>query len=173
MLDMALVLNGSGQELQKSGIGFSHQLVGMYTQSIGEWSHYLIAVIAFFCIFGSTITCIDGYSRVLAESTQLLKTSPLNTKPVANYLSLWMVIVSVLALSMVLFFTSSLMAMMHFAMILAFMTTPVFAVLNYLLVTRNDLPEDLKLKGKMKALAWLGFVYRGFLAVFIWWQWLM
>lgn len=172
----ALVLNGSGAELQKSGIGFAHQLVGMYTESIGEWSRYLIAIIAFFCIFGSTITCVDGYSRVLTESTLLLKgKSELQIeKETKSYLNIWMVIVSALALAVVLFFTSSLMSMMHFAMILAFMTTPIFAVLNYLLVTRTDLPKELKLHGKMKALAWVGFIYLfGFLAAFIWWQWIM
>jgi Mn2+/Fe2+ NRAMP family transporter len=69
----ALVLHGTGVELSKSGVGFSHQLVGLYASTIGEWSRYLIAVIAFFCIFGSTITVIDGYSRVIAESQRLLK----------------------------------------------------------------------------------------------------
>ncbi|OEF23154.1 NRAMP family divalent metal transporter [Vibrio rumoiensis] len=172
----ALVLNGSGEALQTSGIGFSHQLVSMYTSSIGEWSRYLIAVIAFFCIFGSTITCIDGYSRVLTESTLLLsnKTSDSDPKTAKKLLSGWMVVVSLLSFSVILFFTSSLMSMMHFAMILAFMTTPIFAVLNYLLVTRTQLPESLRYSRKMKWLAYVGFVYLfGFLAAFIWWSWFM
>ncbi|MFV0576776.1 MAG: NRAMP family divalent metal transporter [Vibrio sp.] len=172
----ALVLNGSGEELKTSGIGFSHQLVSMYTASIGEWSRYLIAIIAFFCIFGSTITCVDGYSRVLTESTLLLrnKSEEANPSEAKRYLNIWMILVSLLALSVVLFFTSSLMQMMHFAMILAFMTTPIFAVLNYILVTKTNLPDNLKFTGKLKALSWVGFVYLfGFLAAFIWWSWFM
>ncbi|MGO2420463.1 MAG: NRAMP family divalent metal transporter [Vibrio casei] len=172
----ALVLNGSGEPLQTSGIGFSHQLVSMYTASIGEWSRYLIAVIAFFCIFGSTITCIDGYSRVLTESTLLLtrKTSEAEPKKTKMLLGGWMILVSLLSYSVILFFTSSLMSMMHFAMILAFMTTPIFAVLNYLLVCRTPLPNNLKFSRKMKWLAYVGFVYLfGFLAAFIWWSWFM
>ncbi|GLT13933.1 NRAMP family divalent metal transporter [Vibrio algivorus] len=170
----ALVLNGSGETLKTSGIGFSHQLVSMYTASIGEWSRYLIAVIAFFCIFGSTITCIDGYSRVLTESTLLLSNKSEESHPseAKRFLNIWMVIVSLLSFIVILFFTSSLMAMMHFAMILAFMTTPVFAVLNYKLVTKTNLPESLKFTGKLKALSWVGFIYLfGFLAAFIWWSW--
>ncbi|WP_086980993.1 NRAMP family divalent metal transporter [Vibrio aphrogenes] len=172
----ALVLNGSGETLKTSGIGFSHQLVSMYTASIGEWSRYLIAVIAFFCIFGSTITCIDGYSRVLTESTLLLRGKSEDAQPetAKSTLNVWMVVVSLLAFAVILFFTSSLMAMMHFAMILAFMTTPIFAILNYRLVTKTHLPDDLKFTGKLKALSWVGFVYLfGFLAAFIWWSWLM
>jgi hypothetical protein len=53
---------GDGAELKSSGIGFSHQLVSMYAQTIGDWSSSLTALVAFFCIFGSTITVLDGYA---------------------------------------------------------------------------------------------------------------
>ncbi|MGI2882590.1 Nramp family divalent metal transporter [Vibrio furnissii] len=167
----ALVLHGSGVELSKSGVGFSHQLVGLYASTIGEWSRYLIAVIAFFCIFGSTITVIDGYSRVIAESQRLLKEQPEQSPKV---LQGWMILVSVAALAIIMFFASALMPLLNFAMIMAFMTTPVFALLNYILVTRTELPQELKVGPKLKALSILGLIYLfGFLALFIWWQWLM
>ena len=35
----------------------------MYAFAIGDWSKLLIAVIAFLCMFGTTLTVIDGYSR--------------------------------------------------------------------------------------------------------------
>ncbi|WP_412498900.1 Nramp family divalent metal transporter [Vibrio furnissii] len=167
----ALVLHGSGVELSKSGVGFSHQLVGLYASTIGEWSRYLIAVIAFFCIFGSTITVIDGYSRVIAESQRLLKEQPEQSPKV---LQSWMILVSAAALAIIMFFASALMPLLNFAMIMAFMTTPVFALLNYILVTRTELPQELKVGPKLKALSILGLIYLfGFLALFIWWQWLM
>lgn len=40
----SLMLYGSGVALESSGVGFSHQLVGLYAATIGEWSRYLIAV---------------------------------------------------------------------------------------------------------------------------------
>lgn len=167
----ALVLHGSGVELSKSGVGFSHQLVGLYASTIGEWSRYLIAVIAFFCIFGSTITVIDGYSRVIAESQRLLKEQPEQSPKV---LQGWMILVSAAALAIIMFFASALMPLLNFAMIMAFMTTPVFALLNYILVTRTELPQELKVGPKLKALSIFGLIYLfGFLALFIWWQWLM
>ncbi|MFW2466817.1 divalent metal cation transporter, partial [Aliarcobacter butzleri] len=55
----ALVLHGSAYEF-KDGIAFSHQLVSMYTSVIGDWSRLLIAFIAFACMFGTSITVIDG-----------------------------------------------------------------------------------------------------------------
>ncbi|MFW1641094.1 NRAMP family divalent metal transporter [Vibrio parahaemolyticus] len=167
----ALMLHGSGIELKSSGVGFSHQLVGLYASTIGEWSRYLIAVIAFFCIFGSTITVIDGYSRVIADSQRLLR-SQAETDPKAT--SAIMLAVSLLALGIVVFWASALLPMLDFAMILAFMTTPFFALLNYILVSKTDLPEPLAVGRKLKWLSIAGLIYLfGFLALFIWWKWLM
>ncbi len=167
----ALVLHGNGQELKTSGIGFSHQLVSMYASTIGEWSRDLIAVVAFFCIFGSTITVIDGYSRAMAEAQRLIQYKECEQR---KYHNSWMLFTSAIAMVVLLFFTSQLMTMLNFAMILAFMTTPIFALLNYRLVVKANLQGKLALTSRMKALSWIGLVYLfGFLAVFIWWKWLM
>lgn len=167
----ALVINGSGTELSASGVGFSHQLVGMYASTIGEWSRYLIAVIAFFCIFGSTITVIDGYSRAIAESQRLLQNQ--SEENPRSYQA-WVILVSVAAISIIAFFAKALMPMLNFAMIMAFVTTPVFALLNYVLVSKTELPKALQMGSKLKALSIIGLIYLfGFLAVFIWWKWLM
>ncbi|MDW6002889.1 NRAMP family divalent metal transporter [Vibrio mangrovi] len=169
----ALLIHGTGTELSKSGIGFTHQLVGLYASTIGEWSRYLIAVIAFFCIFGSTITVIDGYSRVIAESQRLLKQESTETKK-HRYLTPWMLIVSIASLSILAFAKSALLPMLNFAMIMAFVTTPVFALLNYILVTKTPLPEALAVGPKMKWLSIAGLIYLfGFLALFLWWKFLM
>lgn len=167
----ALVLHGTGIELSTSGVGFSNQLVGLYASTIGEWSRYLIAIIAFFCIFGSTITVIDGYSRVIAESQRLLQQRPQENPRV---FPTWMLIVAVVSFSMLAFFQSALMPMLNFAMIMAFVTTPIFALLNYILVCKTELPDELKVGKKLNALSLAGLVYLfGFLALFIWWKWLM
>ncbi|QIR05967.1 NRAMP family divalent metal transporter [Salinivibrio costicola] len=167
----ALLLHGSGVELKQSGIGFSHQLVGLYAATIGEWSRYLIAVVAFFCIFGSTITVIDGYARVVSESQRLLHRQPQASPLVTQG---WMLITAVLALGIVAFWTGALLTMLDFAMIAAFVTTPFFALLNYILVTKHRLPPEVTMSKSMRALAIVGLIYLfGFLAVFIWWKWLM
>jgi len=167
----SLVLHGQSTPLAASGIAFSHQLVSMYASTIGEWSRLLIAVIAFFCIFGSTITVIDGYARALAEAK--LKLHNINAQHEAKH-HFFMIAISVAAMAVILFFVSSLMAMLNFAMILAFMTTPIFALINYKLVVNTKLPKELMLTKRMKVLAWVGLAYLfGFLALFIWWKWLM
>ncbi len=167
----ALLLHGSGVVLQTSGVGFSHQLISLYASTIGEWSRYLIAVIAFFCIFGSTITVIDGYSRVISDAQRLLQSKPA-VSPRST--SLTMLIVSLSSLGIVLFWASALLPMLNFAMILAFITTPFFALLNYILVSKTALPKPLAMGKKLNWFSIIGLIYLfGFFLLFIWWKWFM
>ncbi|CAA0301391.1 conserved membrane hypothetical protein [Alteromonas alvinellae] len=166
----ALILYGSGTELSTSGIGFSHQLISMYSSTIGQWAHLLIAVVAFLCIFGSALTVYDGYARVVAEAIALLfnKNKAARTKLVTPVL----LFMAVFSFIIVLFFKSALLAMLGFAMTLAFVTTPMFAWLNHRLVARTELHKDAAPNIAVKLLSYLGLVYLfGFLMVFIWWKW--
>lgn len=167
----ALVLHGSGEQLASGGIGFSHQLVNLYAHTMGEWSRYLIAVVAFLCIFGSAITVYDGYSRALAEGFNLLK----GELQVSNTVFVrWLLVVAVLSFIIVLFFQSALLAMLGFAMTLAFITTPMFAWLNHKLVYSADIQAELKGGLGLRLLSYAGLVYLfGFLLVFIVWKWFL
>ena len=167
----ALILHGNGEKLATGGIGFSHQLVSMYAGTIGEWSRYLIAMIAFFCIFGSTITVVDGYSRALAEALQLLRGKEEYSE---RTFSTWVILVAVACMAILMFFKSALLVMLGFAMTMAFMTTPFFAWLNHHLVQTAAMPKELKPGRAMVALSYLGLVYLfGFLLLFVWWKWIM
>lgn len=165
------VLHGSEQTLATNGIGFSKQLVDLYASTIGDWSRYLIALIAFMCIFGSAITVYDGYTRAVAECYQLLKGEDSIPDNVFTY---WLLVVAVISFTIVLFFKSALLAMLGFAMTLAFVTTPIFAWLNYRLVNRSDIAEELKGGVILHWLSRLGMVYLfGFLLIFMLWKWVL
>ena len=166
----ALVLHGNGEEMQTTGVGFTAQLISLYASTIGEWSRNLIAVIAFFCIFGSTITVIDGYARSVSEASRLFQNKPEECRKSHQ---LWMASLSAFGVVVLVFFTSHLMEMLEFAMIMAFMTTPIFAWLNYKLMFKSQATGVLALGKKLNLLCIIGLIYLfGFLAVFIWWKWL-
>ena len=106
----------------------------MYASVLGEWSRYLITFIAFLCIFGTVITVIDGYSRVNEISLRLLfNKEDSNESP----LKVWMTLTSILGLIIIFFFQGQVAIMLRFAMIGSFLTTPFFALLNYVLVTNE------------------------------------
>lgn len=157
----ALIQYPTGQEVQAAGAAYIQQFVGMYASVLGDWSRFLITFIPFLCIFGTVITVIDGYSRVNAESLRLLfKKKEISQKE----LNVWMTATSIIGGIIIYFFQGSVAPMLRFAMIASFLTTPFFALLNYLLVTG----ENKNLAKWLKALSILGLIFLfGFAFFFI------
>ena len=154
---------GSGEavEVEKGGL-YVVQLVNMYTKTIGDWARPLVGFIAFACMFGTTITVIDGYSRAVAESARLVRGRDFFR---TRELFAWILWTSASGIALILWFNSALGALLKFAMISAFLTAPVFAWLNYGLVKQD---KKHKLSPVMNLLAIVGLVYLvGFAVLFI------
>ena len=151
---------GSGQEIQLVGGAYINQLINMYTATIGEWSRLLVAFVAFMCMFGTTITCADGYGRANAECWRLLKgESEINKKQIA----FWTTYAIGGGLVIITFFTGQLGAMLKFAMISAFVSAPIFGWLNYSLVKKHK-----KLSAGMNVLSIAGLIFlAGFALLFL------
>ncbi|WP_144210749.1 NRAMP family divalent metal transporter [Shewanella donghaensis] len=163
----ALVMHGSGEQFASSGAKFASQLIDLYSDVMGEESRYLIAAVAFLCIFSTTVTVIDGYSRTLDMGWQLLT----NKQDCSKRLTKVMLVVSALGMALIWFFKGALLPLLEFVMTLAFLTTVIFAWLNYRLMTCDALPEEHRYGVKMKLLSWLGLAYLiGFSGVFIYWK---
>ncbi|MFB2720131.1 Nramp family divalent metal transporter [Shewanella xiamenensis] len=168
----ALVMHGSGEHFSESGAQFANQLINLYSQVMGGESRYLIGIVAFLCIFSTTVTVIDGYSRTLNMGWQLLTRATVTEVQSDKRLTGIMLSVSALGLLLILFFKGALLPLLEFVMILAFMTTVVFAWLNYRLMTSSQLPEADRYGTKMKCLSWIGLSYLLIFAVlFIYWYW--
>ena len=158
----AFVQYGNGEAVQMAGGKYVGQLINMYTGTIGAWSRPLVGFIAFACMFGTTITVIDGYARAVAESVRLVRgRESFRTRE----LLAWIGWVSFSGLALILWFDSALAELLKFAMISAFLAAPVFAWLNYRLV-RGD--KKHRLTPAMNALAVVGLVYLvGFAVLFV------
>ena len=144
---------GSGQEIQTAGVAYIDQLISMYTNTIGEWSRLLVAFVAFMCMFGTTITCADGYGRANAECWRLLKgENEINKKQIA----FWTTYAIGGGLVIISFFAGQLGAMLKFAMISAFISAPIFGWLNYSLVKNHK-----KLSTGMNAYSIVSLIFLG------------
>ncbi|MDN3378876.1 MULTISPECIES: divalent metal cation transporter [unclassified Pseudoalteromonas] len=158
-----LVQYGQSATIELGGVAFAKQLIDMYAFTIGEWARPLVSVIAFLCMFGTTLTVLDGYARTLNESHKLL-----GFKQSKHSLNTWLILQSLAGMAVILFFKSALGPMLTFAMTLAFVTTPVFAWLNFSLVRSEPSIQHSKL---VRTLSWIGLVYLvGFTLVFLGWK---
>ncbi|OBX06620.1 membrane protein [Gallibacterium salpingitidis] len=151
----ALVQYGSGVPVEMVGGKYIAQLIGMYSATIGEWAKGLIALIAFLCMFGTTLTVIDGYSRTNVESLRLL----LHKKGTrATYLNISFIFATAAGAMIIFFFNNALGPMLKFAMIASFVTTPIFATLNLLLALKGKRGEQ-RVKGALYWLSIIGLLY--------------
>ena len=158
-----LVQYGQAQAVQLGGVAFAKQLIDMYALTMGEWARPLVSGIAFLCMFGTTLTVLDGYARTLNESHKLLP-----IKQSKHSLNMWLLLQAFAGMAVILFFKSALGPMLTFAMTLAFVTTPVFAWLNFSLVRSEASIHHSPL---LRTLSWLGLVYLvGFALVFLVWK---
>ena len=156
----ALIQYPTGRAVEAASAKYISQFVGMYASVLGEWSRYLITFIAFLCIFGTVITVIDGYSC----QSGIVATLDSSKEDSRKSLNIWMTITAIIGIVIIKFFAGQVSTMLRFAMIGSFLTTPFFALLNYVLVTRENknLPSWLKLL----AIAGLIFLF-GFAIFFI------
>ncbi len=155
----ALIQFGSGEEVLSASAAYIAQFVSMYAAVFGDWSRLLITFIAFLCIFGTVLTVIDGYSRANNEALRLL----LGKKEAGKKsLAIWTTATSVIGLIIVYLFSGNVATMLRFAMIASFITTPVFALLNYKLVNT----KEHKIGPALKGLSIVGLVYLFGFAIF-------
>ena len=76
-----LIQYGGSREIAFGCNAFAQQLIDMYTQTIGEWSRWLIAAVAFLCMLKFTLTVLDGYARTLFTSAGLINRRLLPSSP--------------------------------------------------------------------------------------------
>jgi Mn2+/Fe2+ NRAMP family transporter len=152
----ALVMFGSGETFQ-GGAGFAKQFVELYTRALGGWIRPVVALAAFITMFSTTLTCVDGYPRALAASLQRIIPAWRNRfKPF--YFS-FIILTTLLSLIVVGLLSNSLKTLLNIAMILSFLAAPVFAVINYRIVTADFMPAADRPGIKMRILSWAGIIF--------------
>ncbi|MFQ5475995.1 MAG: NRAMP family divalent metal transporter, partial [Nitrosopumilus sp.] len=117
---------GSGEELPNNNAHFAHKVVTLYTQTIGDWSYIIIAASAFTVMFGTIIAVLDGYSRSLQRTVELIftkKEEKIRTKFRTFYV-IFLLVIAIGAVFIILEFKSNLKELVDFATVLSFLIAP-------------------------------------------------
>ena len=153
----ALVMYGTGETFSPNGVVFSKQLVSLYSGSIGTWSTIFIAIIVLITMFSTAVTVIDGYPRSLEGS--MLQLFPSLKKLGRGLYLFWIIILSVASVVIIVFFTTNMGSLLKLATTLSFLAAPVFAIINYKVVTSSFMPEEFHPKPWLKRLSWAGISF--------------
>jgi len=166
----SLVMHGTGEEFSSSGVVFGRQLVDMYASTLGEWSRWIIALVAFITMFSTTLTVLDGYARTLAGGLGLLAGRPEEARRRDAFRL--MPVVAGLGLVVIAFFMTGMRALVDVATVLAFLAAPVLAWLNFRVVRGPAVPPEHRPGRVLTALTWLGLVFLlGFGVLWVWVRW--
>lgn len=167
----ALVMHGTGREFPESAVAFGRQLVDMYAATLGGWSRWIIALVAFITMFSTTLTVLDGYARTLAGGLGLLAGRDQEQRRRDGFLL--MPVVAGLGLAVIAFFLTGMRLLVDVATVLAFLAAPVLAWLNMKVVRGPKVPPQYRPGRVLTALTWVGLVFLvGFSLLWVWVRWL-
>lgn len=168
----AVFMYGSGESFSPKGTVFAGQLMQLYTEAIGSWSYYVIAIAALATMFSTTLTCLDAYSRVLKPTTEILFPK---LKPANQWLTwFWLVVVLVGALVMIGYFAKNMTFMVDLATTISFVTAPILAFLNYKAVHGKEMPQISRIPSWLKIYAQIGMVFLLiFSLAFLYWRFVL
>ena len=152
----AFVMYGSGAELSSNSTVFSDQVVKLYTNALGSWAYFIIAVAAFSTMFSTTITVVDGFGRAMGETTRLLF---FKTTGIRTLYTTMMVLVAGISFIFILLLSANLKDLVDLATTLSFVVAPVFAYINYKVIMSDQISEEHKPKKWLKWLAISGLIF--------------
>ena len=155
----AHVMYQSGEKFSDSGGVFASQLLNLYTSNLGENMMVFIAIAAFTTMFSTTITCLDASPRAMSKTLDLLKFNRLN-----DYNS-WIAILSTGTILIFIFFMSEMGGLVKIATVLSFITAPLYAIINYILVSSHLMPKKYRLSKWMKVYSISGIIFLLFFSI--------
>ncbi|PDH53442.1 MAG: iron transporter [Cryomorphaceae bacterium MED-G14] len=153
------VMYQSGEKFSDSGGVFASQLIKLYTSNLGENMMVFIAIAAFTTMFSTTITCLDASPRAMSKTLDLLKFNRFN-----DYNS-WLVILSTGTILIFIFFMSEMGGLVKIATVLSFITAPLYAIINYILVSSDLMPKKYRLSKWMKVYSISGIIFLLFFSI--------
>ncbi len=164
------IFYGSGEELPNNNSLFANKIVSLYTQTIGDWSYIIIAASAFTVMFGTIIAVLDGYSRSLKRTVELIFAKN-DDKISTKFRKLYVIFLFVIAggaLAIIFQFENNLKELVDFATVMSFLIAPVIALFNFRLVTGKFLDKASQPSMFLRILSFAGIIFlSGFAIVFV------
>jgi len=143
----ALVMYGSGETPSPVGAVFAGQLIQLYTNSLGQWAYPVIGAAALATMISTTLTCLDAYPRTLDESVLILANEPEGSERASdskrNYRG-FLALSVIGTLLIFLFFMKNMGQLIVLATVVAFISAPIIALINYLVMNGKTVDAEHK-----------------------------
>ena len=162
----AITMYETGDEmLSGSGIFFAQNLIRLYTNSLGNWSKWIIIPASFAAMFSTTLTCLDAYPRSISSIQGLLKGTDkgrMESSSERARFRNWMILHIFASLLSLLFAKSGGIGVKDFvfgAMTGSFLTAPIFAWMAMDTINSNLVPNKYRYGLFLKSISWIGLLF--------------
>lgn len=145
-----------GTDSKVDGVGFSKSLADIYARRIGPWMYPVFMVTAFFAMYSTTYTVIDGFSRSFAETVSTVFPE-MRAKWRSRLYWIFVLFTAVLAFVLIVTIGKPVKLVMYVAFI-SFSVAPLYYGLNYYCVTRFVKDEALRPKIPARIIAVVGII---------------
>ncbi len=147
-------LYGNQVELSSNGGVFAGQVISVYSTALGAWAGVVVGISVFAVMISTLLSIYDGFSRLHNDALNQFfaesDTSIDESKSYTLQLPL-MVIIGVLAIAVLQLFMTNFKSFIDFVTITAFITGPVIATLNHLVMHGKNIPPHLRPSAIMSA----------------------
>ncbi len=157
----AFTVYGTGVLLDGNATQFSNKLLNIFTQNLGSWSYYVIAIAAFGTIYGTLIAVLDAFPRCFVRGLRVLKYEDLeNNDEQSTFLEktykVTVVIVGLGGFALFYFSAASMLQLLQYVTIISFVLSPIIAFLNLRAIQGAAVPESHRPSKGLMALSYLG-----------------
>ncbi len=156
------VVYGTGVVMPGGAAEFSAAVIGLYTDTLGEWAHYVLGFAAFLVMFSTTLTVVDGSPRAISAFVARWQAAEVEGEAVGdssgrNY---WISAVVLAAGSLLILnqFLANLKDLVDLATTISLVTAPPLAWLNHKAIFSDEVaggqrPGTLMFRASLLAVA--------------------
>jgi Mn2+/Fe2+ NRAMP family transporter len=159
------LMHGSGETFNSDAAGFIAQVLGLYQQSLGEWSGVVVGVAALAVMFSTFLTILDGWPRGLANlylclygKDETIESTPDEEKVRKNLSMGVMVFMVVIAIAILHLYSGGFKNLVDFAATVSFLTAPTYAYLNHRAIMSTDVKSGVRPGKWMRIWSYTGIV---------------
>lgn len=138
---------GKGISFVDSPGGFASQLIDLYEQTLGKWTRPFMGIMALSVMYSTVIAHLDGFSRITDEIIWHFEQSGREETVLREgfrrrIYNGALVIITASIIATILFLMTSFKMLIDVSATIAFVATPVFAILIHRAMVSSDIPAE-------------------------------
>lgn len=163
----AAIMHGAGLRFDSGAADFAAQLIGLYEQTLGDWSGPLIGVVAVAVMLSTVLAGLDGYPRAAVGLFRIYtgRESPASEShdAAADRKIYASALISLVlgSIAIMHFFVTSLTLVIDVASTIMFLFAPIVAWLNHRAMTSPEVPPAARPGRGLLALSLAGVAWMG------------